>query len=212
MLIRLSGLLVGLGLLFSAAQAAPDLLQVYQLALANDPQLAAAEASLRAEHERLPQARALFLPRLALEAEAAHTWQSPSPGQSLDYDSRFYGLGLQQPLFRKESFSLSVQAGLLVDQAELRYALARQDLGMRVTRAYFRVLQADDRLQSFEAESTAIARQLERAQRSFEVGSATIADVHDAQARFDLVQSQRLQASNESRLARENLRRLIGQP
>src|SRR5699024_2314171 len=135
---------VGLGLL-SSANAAPDLLEIYRLALASDPQLAAAEASLRAEAERLPQARSLFMPQLALEAQASRVWQDPSPGQSLDYQTRFYGLGLVQPLFRKESFSLHDQARLAVDQAELSHALARQGLGLRAAQAYFRVLQADDR-------------------------------------------------------------------
>lgn len=207
----LLAVLVGLGLL-SSANAAPDLLEIYRLALASDPQLAAAEASLRAEAERLPQARSLFMPQLALEAQASRVWQDPSPGQSLDYQTRFYGLGLVQPLFRKESFSLHDQARLAVDQAELSHALARQGLGLRAAQTYFRVLQADDRLRSFEAELAAISRQLERAQRSFEIGAATLADVHDAQARFDLVQASRLQAAHESRVSREALRRLTDQP
>lgn len=208
---RVVGLALLAGLL-STAGAAQDLLESYRQALAGDPQLAAAEAGLRAERERLAQARALFLPQVALEAGARHVWQDMSPGGSVDYDARSYGVGVVQPLFRKESFALSSQAGLIVEQAELNWAMARQDLSVRLTQAYFRVLQADDRLQSFEAELAAISSQLQRSRRAFEIGTATVADVNDAQARFDLVQAHRLRALNETRLAREALRRMTGQP
>src|SRR5690606_22670715 len=110
------------------------------------------------------------------------------------------------------SFTLYGQAKLLIDQAELNYAQAQQALGLRLAQAYFRVLQASDSLQSFDAELAAIARQLQRAQRAFAVGTATIADVNEAQARFDLTQARRLQAVNEVQLAREALRRITGQP
>jgi outer membrane protein len=208
---RVVGLVLLAGLIGTAG-AAPDLLESYRQALAGDPQLAAAEARLRAERERLAQARALFLPQVALEAGVRHVWQDMSPGGSVDYSAHSYGVGVVQPLFRKESFALSGQAGLIVEQAELNQAMAQQDLGLRLARAYFRVLQADDGLQSFEAELAAISSQLQRSRRAFEIGTATVADVNDAQARFDLVQAQRLRALNETRLAREALRRLTGQP
>lgn len=198
------------------ASSAQDLLESYQQALAGDPQLAAAQAALRAEREQLAQARSLFLPQLGLEAGASRTWQDidglppgASPGS---YDSHSYGVGLTQPLFRQESFTLYGQAKILIDQAELNFALAQQALGLRVAQAYFRVLQADDALRSFEAELEAISRQLQRAKRAFEVGTATIADVNDAQARSDLTEARRLQALNETQLAREALRRITGQP
>lgn len=208
---QLIGLLLLFGLLGSAS-AAQDLLESYRQALASDPQLGAAEAGLRAEKERMAQARSLFLPQAALEAGVDRVWLDPSPGNSVEYNTSFYGIGLVQPLFRKESFTIYGQSRLIIDQAELNHAIAQQDLGLRVVQAYFRVLQADDRLQTFEAELSAISRQLERAQRSFEIGSATIADVNDAQARFDLVQAHRLQALNATRLAREALSRITGQP
>lgn len=204
-------------LMVGPALAAQDLLESYQQALADDPELAAAQAALRAEREQLAQARSLFLPQIGLEAGANRTWQDidgvpPEAAPQGSYDSHSYGVGLTQPLFRKESFTLYGQAKVLIDQAELNYALAQQTLGLRVAQAYFRVLQADDALQSFEAELEAISRQLARAKRAFEVGTATVADVNDAQARFDLTEARRLQALNEVQLAREALRRITGEP
>lgn len=212
---RLLGTLLLVGLA-GPVLAAQDLAESYRQALAGDPQLAAARAQLRADRERLPQARALFLPQVGLEAGASQVWQDIDgvpPGLVPDeYDTSSYGVGLTQPLFRKESFTLYAQAQQLIDQAELNYARARQELGLRVAQAYFRVLQAEDALQSFEAELAAISQQLQRAKRAFEVGTATVADVNDAQARFDLTQARRLQARHELQLAREALRRITGAP
>jgi outer membrane protein len=197
-----------------SALAAQSLLDSYEQALEGDPQLAAAQAGLRAQEENLAQARSLFLPQVGLNAGANKVWQDTSPdlGAPDSYSSNSVGIGLTQPLFRMESFTIYGQAREIIDQAEFSYALARQDLGLRVSQAYFRVLQANDALQSYDAELAAISRQLQRSKRAFEVGTATIADVNDAQARSDLVQARRLQALNEVQLAREALRRITGQP
>lgn len=205
------------GLLFAAllgpAGAAQDLLTSYRQALADDPQLAAADAALRAEREQLPQARALFLPQIGLEAGHGRTRQSIDDMPSMDsYDTTSYGVALTQPLFRKDSIARHGQARLSIEAAELHHAQARQALGLRLSQGYFRVLQAEDALRSFEAELAAIVQQLQSVQRALEVGTATAADLHDAQARHDLTQARRLQARNEVWVAREALQRITGQP
>lgn len=208
---------VGLGALLFAgllgpAAAAQDLLDSYRHAVADDPQLAAAAAALRAEREQLPQARSLFLPQIGLEAGQGRTRQNIDGMPSMDsYDTTAYGVALVQPLFRKESFTRYGQAQLAVEQAELSHALALQELGLRLSQAYFDVLLAEDSLRSFEAELAAISRQLQTVNRALEVGAATTADVNDAQARYDLTQARRLQALNEVRMAHETLRGITGQ-
>src|SRR5690606_16416443 len=100
-------LLVGLA---GPVLAAQDLAESYRQALEGDPQLAAARAQLRADRERLPQARSLFLPQVGLEASASQVWQdvdgAPPGGGPDEYDTNSYGVGVTQPLFRKESFTL----------------------------------------------------------------------------------------------------------
>jgi outer membrane protein len=214
---RLIGALALAGLIGPAA-ADQDLLETYAQALEGDPQIAAARAQLRADQEKLAQARSLFLPQVGLEAGANRVWQdverdAPSAFSAPDsYDTNSIGVGVTQPLFRKESFTLYEQAKTIIDQAELNYALARQQLSLRVAEAYFQVLQAQNALQSFDAELAAISQQLQRAKRAFELGTATIADVNEAQARYDLTQARRIQALNDVEVAREALRRITGQP
>jgi outer membrane protein len=222
-ILRLSALLLTATL--GTVHAAQDLLAIYHQAVSDDPELAAARAQLQADEERLDQARSLFLPRVGLEVDAARVHQSleytgsaapaNTPGFGNfdgEYSTRSLGIELTQPLFRMESFTIYKQAKTLTDQAQLSYAVARQELTLRVSDAYFDVLQAQNAVGSFDAELSAIQEQLNRAQRTFELGVGTVTDVNEAQARLDLTQAQRLRALNQLRIARETLQRTVGAP
>ena len=67
----------------------------------------------------------------------------------------------------------------------------------RVAQAYFDVLLARANLSTIASQKTAVAEQLEQAKRNFIVGTATITDSREAQARYDLVVAQELGAENE---------------
>ncbi len=215
--LSLAALLLSGGI--GVAQAAQDLLESYRLAVQSDPQLAAARWQREAQRERIDQARSLFLPDIGLEGEAARndidyeapaTPERPAGSVSDRYTSTSYGVALTQPLFRAESFVVYRQAKTLVNQADLQLGLAHQNLILRLVETYFAVLQAQNALETFDAELQAIEQQLRRAQRAFEVGSGTITDVNDAQARYDITVAQRVAAVNQLQVARERLRRLTG--
>ena len=199
-----------------------DLSDIYELALERDPTLEAARNRLRASEELTPQARALFLPEINLEADANRNWETvegtslfAAPGasdeQDLNFNSWSAGLSLTQPLFRMESFALRDQANIVLDQSGLQFARAQQDLLLRVGESYFNVLLAQDQVSTLEAEQTAIDTELRRARRALDVGTGTVTDVNEAQARFDLVEAQILRARNSLQIANETLRRLIGE-
>ncbi|MDN3518807.1 TolC family outer membrane protein [Aquisalimonas lutea] len=198
----------------AAADDRLDLSEAYRLAIDRDPQLRAARARLRASEELDAQSRALFLPDVNLEAGANRNWENSevgsAPRQSVEYDSWSAGVSVTQPLFRKESFAVADQNEILQNQAGLEYARSQQDILLRVSQAYFDMLLAQDTLELTDAELEAVESELERAERELEVGSGTVTDRDAAQARYDRVQADRLQARNQLQIARENLRSLIG--
>jgi outer membrane protein len=51
---------------------------------------------------------------------------------------------------------------------------------------------------------------LEQANRNFQVGTATIVDTHEAQARFDFIHSQEIAARNDLEIRKRNLQQIIG--
>jgi outer membrane protein len=198
-----------------AAQAA-DLLETFRAARANDPVIAAARAALQAGQEKLPQGRSLLLPSISLNANSTYNdtttrYSGPTflPGGNNRYNSHGYGVNLTQPLFRQQNWLVYSEAELQVAQAEAQFKIAEQDLMLRVAQAYFDVLIAQDGVQLSEAQKTAIAEQLEQAKRNFEVGSATITDTHEAQARYDLTSAQEIAAQNNLEIKKRSLQQLI---
>ena len=172
--------------------AAEDLLQVYREAQRNDAAFAAARHALKRtraaaagagappahpqpDGQRDAHARGVGFARPADPAE-----HHPLP------ESANYTLTLTQPIFRQQNWIQYQQGGQQVRQAEATFGQAYQDLIIRVAQAYFDVLAAHDTLALVRAQKVATAEQLAQAKRNFEVGTATITDTHEAQARYDL--------------------------
>jgi outer membrane protein len=190
-----------------------DLLETHQQAKANDPGWRAAQASRLAGVERAPQGRSLLLPTLGLSAATSESDQQvimPSTNNNYRYGTDSYNILLTQPLYRKQNFAAYAQGIAGANIAEHEFELARQDLILRTTLAYFDVLAAQDVLDFAVTEKEAVGRQLALARRNFDVGGATLVDVHEAQARYDLVVAQQITAANDLEVRKEALRALIG--
>jgi len=205
-----------LALLIPGAVNAADLLETYRAAQGNDPVFAAARATQQAAQEKLPQSRSMLLPSVNLSANTTFNDNTVQyrgttflPGGNNRYNSNGYGVSLVQPLFRQQNWLVYSQAELQVAQSEAQFRIAEQDLMLRVAQAYFDVLIAQDSVQLVEAQKTAIAEQLEQAKRNFEVGSATITDTLEAQARHDLTGAQEIAAQNNLEIKRGALQQLI---
>ena len=197
-----------LALLASPLLHAANLMDVYREAQQQDAAYASARAALRAGREKLPQGRALLLPSVNLGANT--TWNEVDlPAGNRQYNSNGYSLSLSQPIYRKQNFAQYEQAKGQVSQAEAQFAVARQDLVIRVAQAYFDVLLAQDNVALAGAQKSAIGEQLEMAKRNFEVGIATITDTHEAQARYDLTTSQEIAAQNDLEIKKRALQQII---
>jgi outer membrane protein len=209
----LAALIAGTFLSFNAH--ATDLLQVYKEALANDAQYASARAARAAGEQKVVQGRAGLLPTIGAGGSYNRSdLDASSGGASInrDINSHGYTVSLAQPLFRVANWETYQQSKLSVAVSEAQFAQAQQDLIVRVAQAYFDVLAAQDTLAAVQAQKTAITEQLASAKRNFEVGTATITDTHEAQARFDLVIAQELAAQSDLEIKRAALRQIIGKP
>ena len=200
--------------LLSANAYAADLMQVYRDAQANDPTFAAARANLDAGQEKTAQGRAGLLP--SLTASANSTWNENKIGPhgsnqtKYPFNSNGYQVTLTQPLFRWQSWETYTQGTLQTAQAEANFGQARQDLILRVAQAYFDVLAANESLVAVKGNKEAIAQQLELAKKSFEVGTATITDTHEAQARYDLAVAQESTALSDLEVKKRTLQAILG--
>lgn len=203
-----------LALLHVPAAAGADLLQVYRDAQANDAQFASARSQLLATRERLPQARAGLLPQVLGTAGVQRTMADYSSPVDVTryFNANTWALQLTQPLFRWDRWETYKQGELATLAGEVTFQQAQLDLITRASQAYFDVLAAQDNLYLAGAQKKAIGEQLEQAKRNFEVGTATITDANDAQARYDLATATEISARSALEVARASLQQITGKP
>jgi len=191
------------------AQAA-DLLGVYRDARLADPLYQAARSQYQATTERLPQAKAGYLPIIAGTGSVFRNHSERSGLGEFDYTTKTLAVTLAQPVFRMQNWIAITQAEKVVLQAEATLASAEQDLALRVAQAYFDVLLARDNVAFSETQKTAIDQQLAQAKRNFEVGTATIVDTLEAQARFDQSVAKEIADKNDLEVKLRALTVLLG--
>ncbi|MBF8176346.1 TolC family outer membrane protein [Herminiimonas contaminans] len=196
------------GAFLSLQAQAVNLLQLYQDALLNDAVYSSARANLSAGQEASVQGRAELLPLIGIGG----TYQRAQRGNVPDIRSHGYTLSLSQPLLDVAAWQNYEQSKLAVAASEAAFAVVQQDLILRVAQAYFDVLAAQDTLAALLVQKDAISEQLASAKRNFEVGTATITDTHEAQARYDLVIAQEFGAQNDLAIKRTALQQIIGKP
>jgi outer membrane protein len=195
-----------------AAVHAQSLASLLQAARGYDASYLAAKAQYEANRAKAEQARSRILPNVGLSAEA-YVNRRDSSANVLDdsFNNQTLKIGATHPLYRPGNQLEVEQAERSLAAAEAQLQSAEQDLIVRVAQAYFDVLGAQDTLGFVRAQKAAVSEQLEAAKRNFEVGTATITDTREAQARFDLVQAQEIAAENDLRVKRMLLDQLVGQ-
>lgn len=194
------------------AQTSSNLISAYQAALQHDAGFASAKASLAASQEKVVQAKTANLPTVNLGGSSNWAKQDIIGIQIGDrsYTNASVNLSANYPLWRPAIADGISQAQLGVRLAEASFANAQQDLLTRVAQAYFDVLLAQDNVTTIATQKAAIAEQLAQAKREFEVGTKTILDTNEAQARYDLTLAQEAVAAGELLSKRAALELLTG--
>src|SRR5437868_1749699 len=114
-------------------------------------------------------------------------------------------------LLAVDQWALLRRADSQVAQAEADYQAAQQDLIQRTAGRYFDVLAAQDTVDAAQATLEALTRQLEQADKRFEVGLIAITDVQEARAAHDQAAAAVIQAKRSLASSEELLRELTGE-
>ncbi len=202
-------LLVVLAAGFSVTAQAQSLVELFSAAKGYDATYQSAKSGADATVARGAQARAGILPTVGLSAVATQDGQ-PSAINATSSGAQSATLSASQPLYRPGNWASYEQGKLQADLAQAQLLAAGQDLVVRVSQAYFDVLAAADSLTFLRSQKAAVAEQLASAKRNFEVGTSTIVDTRDAQARYDLTVAQELAADNDLRVKSLALDQLVG--
>jgi len=201
---------------------AEDLLEVYELALRNDPVLAAARAQRNAALESRPQALAPLLPNIGVTGSTDRVHSDVHDSGSGSFAGATQGnsnnrtftqnrasIELIQTVYNRGRWIQLDQADNTIASANADYGVAQQGLIFRTSEAYFNVLDRTDTLTFTQANKEATARQLDQAKQRFEVGLIAITDVLEAQAAYDRARSEVIAAENQLDNAWEALHVII---
>ena len=213
---RLSRLAFACAFLLGAAPfaQAQSLQELYDTARGYDASYLAARALAESAQYRAEQVHALRRPSVNATLGASRATNDTTLNSTEINDTTTKGtsanLNATQSLFNRANDAAISQADLGVTSAKADLEISEQDLIVRVAQAYFDVLAAQDALSTAQTSKKAIAEQLASAKRNFEVGTATITDTREAQARYDLATAQEIAADNDLLTRRIALDQLVG--
>ncbi|WP_259699036.1 TolC family protein, partial [Pseudomonas chlororaphis] len=175
-----------------------DLVSVYQEAVDNNADLAAARADYDARKEVVPQARAGLLPNLSAGADLNNTrTKFDEPSMTATRSGTVYQATLAQPIFRADRWFQLQAAKDVNEQAALELSATEQNLILQSAESYFSVLRAQDNLASTKAEEAAFKRQLDQSNERFDVGLSDKTDVLQSQASYDTARANRILAQRQ---------------
>ncbi len=195
-----------------AQQTGLTLHDTFLLAVERDAIIAAARFSLQASEQKVPEARSALLPKISSSATLGYNYSQTditgSPTRR-NYDTNNVTLNVSQPLFRLSEIINLQQAQHLTEQENNKYHAALQDLILRVAESYFAVLSASESFSVAKAEQKSFTGSLDRAKATYRVGTTTITDKLEAQARYDLSVANVLASENNYAVALHTLESII---
>lgn len=191
-------------------------MDLYAQAETSDPTFQSARHALEAAKQKRPEAFSGLLPVLSATGvdsrTVGRTRYTDTPEINRPFDSDQWTLQLTQPVFRADRILAYGEAGATVEQAVAVFDAARQDLMLRLSRAYFDEIVAERHVTAARAQLVSLNEQLQAARRSFDAGVASITDVDDTRSRAASAQAQEVGALNDLESARAALEAIIGQP
>lgn len=205
----LAGALAG----FNTAQAY-DLMDIYKEAFVRDPVVQQAKAQRDQAYAAIDEATAALLPQIDVAGSYTgyRTSDNDLIGANANRRSAQAQLSLSQVIWQHSSWINRSMAEKQATRYNLAYNDALQKLIIRVSTAYFDVLNASDALTYSKANNAALKNQLDRAEKQFNVGLIAETDKLEAQAACDLSNAAVIAAENNLTNSYEEIRALIGRP
>ena len=187
-----------------------DLLSIYKEALGKDPEFNSKKADLAISKEFLNQSRSVLLPQMRVTGGT--NWNEYYQDRALqnDYNTFSYGLNISQPLFRLDLWFSNKQAKENLEAAEAQFAYQQQELIIKVTRAYFKVLSAKANLEAKIATEKALKNQYDSVLERFNTGSVSRIELAEAKAALNRAESDRVQAEGNVDISFEELNSIVG--
>lgn len=198
-----------------------NLMQAYELALKNDPVYRSASKDYEAGLENNGIGRAAVMPKVAASysqnANRATQWGAlytggPNTSTNWSYPSNYSYVQLIQPIFSLEAFARWRQGVAQADLSQSKFIFNTQDLLIRVSQAYTDLLFSQDQMLFQTAERNAFLEQLQAVKRLNKGGEASMTDILEVEAAYQLADAKVLDAKDAVENARRKFNSITGEP
>ena len=184
-----------------------------ETALKNNPQILASGLTVEESQARIDEVKAGYYPTLSLSASGSQsTWENGTGGTgATSRDNWSGGLSARYPIFQgfqTVSAVKSAEANFHANQAQ--YQTNQQDLVVRVTEAYYRLLQSERLVQVAEQSVQRAQMHLDFSNALFNTGLASRSDILKAKVAQSDAQLALIRARNTQLAARGQLNLQMG--
>ncbi len=170
----------------------------------SDYQIAQFEHNVMNERQR--QAKSAFLPHVSAHA----SYQRQPLSLSSNRETQGWSVQLNQTVFDAGKMAQYRQSRYNTESAEQRLHGTTEELLLRVSEVYFRLLLSKENIAAYAAEKQAYSQQIRQAQEMFQHGAATALDIHEAQAGYDRALAQEIAAIAEKQVLENQLNDYTG--
>ncbi len=198
-------------LIFKNYLFAENLLEIYYIAVKNDPIVLVARQSKLVDKEQLLVARSSFLPKVTVSSsKQIYGKLTDAVNMNVNNNSNIYSLHIDQPVFQIVDWKRYSMRQKQVLSSLKKYESKEQELILRVAERYFAVLDAVNQLEISKSYIGVFSNILEQITQQFKEGKATIIDVKEAQSRLDIIRIKEIFDTNVLNIAKENLNQILG--
>ncbi|MGM3172560.1 TolC family outer membrane protein [Dickeya lacustris] len=198
---------------------AVGLLDAWEMALRNDAQLRAAGFERDAGQEEIAIGRAGLLPSVQYNYGANYSHSKVTQRDRTtdnttkrNYDNYVSTLTLRQPLLDYAAWARYQQGIVRKLVSDQRYRDKSQELMIRLYQSWSDALLAQEKLTLLESQRRAYQEQLALNRRLLAAGEGTQTDLRETEARYTVIEAQRIEQQDTLDAAMTVLENMTGQP
>lgn len=190
-----------------------SLVELYEQAVESDPRLNVSRANKEVGAARYDQATARLLPQVSLSSTLTDNNRTLlQTGSSDHYKGEKYNLGVQQKLFDLNAWHDRKRYHHLSEESVARLVEKEIEVTTDLVARYLDVLAKQDAEELIVAEKNATKKQLELLKSRYKRQLATITDLLEVEARYDVMLADEIRARADVEIALETLSELVGRP
>jgi len=197
--------------LISQVANAQDLLETYQQVLKSDPRLLIDSLGVEVGVAREKQSFGQLLPQASFTSSATSTTRR-AEGFPIDhYSGQRYILSVRQPLLDVQKYNAWQRSKSVQEQFKYQYEDTQSVVRLDTVERYFALLKAKGECELIKEEKAAVLEKKNQISALYKKQLVTVTELYEIVARFDMLESEQVEAQRLVELSKASLSELTGE-